>query len=60
MAVQRGFFDVDARLAALSRAGDPLERLASVVDFELFWDELERALRRSDPPRAGVRPTTRC
>lgn len=34
--VQRGFFDVDERLAALSAAGDPLERLASVVDFELF------------------------
>ena len=38
MAGQRGFFDVDERLAALSRAGDPLERLASVVDFEVFRD----------------------
>jgi len=29
--VQRGFFDVDERLAALSAAGDPLERLVAVV-----------------------------
>ena len=34
--VQRGLFDVDERLAALSRAGDPLERLSAVVDFALF------------------------
>jgi len=56
MAVPRGFFDVDERLAALSRAGDPLERLASVVDFELFRDELERALLRSDRAKGGRPP----
>jgi len=56
MAGQRGFFDVDERLAALSRAGDPLERLASVVDFEVFRDELERALLRSDRAKGGRPP----
>ena len=30
---QLGFLDVDERLAALSAAGDPLERLGKVVDF---------------------------
>lgn len=30
MADQRGFFDLDERYATLSRAGDPLERLAAV------------------------------
>lgn len=53
---QRGFFDVDERLAALSRAGDPLERLASVVDFEAFRDELVRALLRSDRAKGGRPP----
>ena len=45
---QLGFFDVDERLAALSAAGDPLERLGAVVDFELFRPVLDAALARSD------------
>jgi IS5 family transposase len=56
MVGQRGFFDADDRLNWLSAAGDPLERLASVVDFELFREELERALRRSDRARGGRPP----
>jgi hypothetical protein len=36
MAGQRGFFDTDERLQWLSAAGDPLERLSAVVDFEMF------------------------
>jgi transposase, IS5 family len=36
MAGQPGFFDWERRYAALSTAGDPLERLARVIDFELF------------------------
>ena len=53
MAGQPGFFDSDERLAWLSAAGDPLERLAAVVDFELFRGELERSLRRSDRSKGG-------
>jgi len=56
MAGQPGFFDGDERLAWLSAAGDPLERLAGVVDFELFRPELERALKRSDRTRGGRPP----
>ena len=37
MVVQPGFFDLEDRLARLSAKGDELERLAAVVDFELFW-----------------------
>jgi transposase, IS5 family len=48
MAGQPGFFDSDERLKALSAAGDPLERLAKVVDFEVFRDDLEAVLSRSD------------
>ena len=56
MAGQRGFFDVDERLTALSRAGDPLQRLASVVDFEVFRGELVRALLRSERAEGGRPP----
>jgi hypothetical protein len=48
IAGQPGFFDGDERLQALSAAGDPLERLAGVVDFEVFRTDLETALTRSD------------
>lgn len=47
MAGQPGFFDLSDRYEALSAAGDPLERLAAVVDFEVFRGLLVAALRRS-------------
>jgi transposase, IS5 family len=56
MAGQPGFFDGDERLKALSAAGDPLERLALVVDFEVFRGELEAALSRSDRSKGGRPP----
>jgi hypothetical protein len=48
-----GFFDLDERYAALSAAGDPLVRLAEVVDFEAFRSRLEQALKRSDRCKGG-------
>jgi hypothetical protein len=60
VAGQPGFFELDRRHGALSAAGDPLERLALVVDFELFRAELEAALQRSDRPKAVDRRTMRC
>ena len=56
MAGQPGFFDGEERLKALSAAGDPLERLAQVVDFEVFRGELETALSRSDRSKGGRPP----
>jgi IS5 family transposase len=56
MAGQSGFFDNEERLRALSAAGDPLERLAQVVDFELFRADLEAALSRSDRSKGGRPP----
>jgi IS5 family transposase len=56
MAGQPGFFDVDERLRALSAAGDPLERLRAVMDFEAFRAELEAALPRADRSRGGRPP----
>ena len=48
---QAGFFDLDERYAALSKSGDPLERLSTAVDFEMFRDELDEAL---VPPRSSA------
>jgi transposase, IS5 family len=56
MSRQPGFFDTDERLRWLSEAGDPLERLAAVVEFELFRPELEAALKRSERTRGGRPP----
>lgn len=58
MTGQLGFFDLEDRYAQLSKAGDPLEKLASVVDFEPFRYRLVKALKRSDGAKGG-RPTTR-
>lgn len=55
MGVQPGFFDTEERLRELSEAGDPLERLLAVIDFELFRGDLDAALRRSER-RKGGRP----
>ena len=56
MAGQSGFFDSDDRLKALSAAGDPLERLAQVIDFEVFRRDLATALSRSDRTKGGRPP----
>ena len=56
MTGQPGWFDLDRRYAALSAAGDPLERLGLAIDFELFRDELEAALARSDRAKGGRPP----
>jgi len=56
MVGQPGFFDLSDRYATLSAAGDPLERLASVVDFEVFRGPLIVALRRSARSKGGRPP----
>lgn len=53
MVRQPGLFDLDERYAALSKNGDPLERLSAVVDFEIFRDDLDVALKRSDGSKGG-------
>ncbi|MDF1719913.1 MAG: IS5/IS1182 family transposase, partial [Minwuia sp.] len=56
MAHSPGFFDLDDRYAALSATGDPLERLSTVLDFEIFRPELDAALKRSDRTKGGRPP----
>jgi IS5 family transposase len=57
--IQPGFFDLDERYARLSEAGDPLEALNGVVDWELFRKPLRKALKkagRSDRKKGGRPP----
>src|SRR5690606_28783790 len=56
MTGQPGFFDLSDRYAAPSAAGDPLERLAAVVEFEVFRGPLAAALRRSARGKGGRSP----
>ena len=56
MAGQPGFFDLPDRYEALGAAGDPLERLAGVVDFAVFRGPLMSALRRSVRGKGGRPP----
>ena len=56
MAGQLGFFDLEDRYAQLSKAGDPLEKLSAVVDFEPFRYRLVKALKRSDGSKGGRPP----
>ena len=55
MTGQLGFWSVEERLGELSAQGDPLETLATTVDFEMFRPVLARAL--GEVPRwKGGRP----
>jgi IS5 family transposase len=56
MAGQPGFFDLDERYRALAESGDPLIRLAALIDFEVFRAPLAQALVRSDGSRGGRPP----
>ena len=51
-----GLFDVDERLTELSAKGDGLERVKSVVDFEMFRPALEAAIPRADRSKGGRPP----
>ena len=44
MSDERGLFDLDERYRRLSEAGDPLEKLCQVIDFEMFRADLDAAL----------------
>jgi transposase, IS5 family len=50
---QSGFWDFEDRLKELSAEGDPLEKLSTTVDFEMFRPALAKALGRSSPSKGG-------
>ena len=47
--MQNSLFDLQNRYARLSEAGDPLERLNAVIDWEIFRPILDRI----EPTRRG-------
>jgi len=53
---QNGLFDTEIRLAELSDAGDPLERLNQVVDWELFREDLSVIRHIERKSKAGRKP----
>ena len=53
---QPGFFDLDERYQRLSESGDPLVKLAALIDFEAFRPKLATALKRSDGSKGGRPP----
>ena len=53
---QPGFWDVEERLRELSAQGDPLEKLAATVDFEMFRPDLAAALGPRDRAKGGRPP----
>lgn len=56
MAGQAEFFDLDERYRVLSAAGDPLERLAAVVDLSCLNGSSSVRLLRSDSPPTNPKP----
>ena len=50
---QPGFWDVEHRLQELSAQGDPLEKFAATVDFDMFRRDLTAALGPRDPAKGG-------
>lgn len=53
---QDGFWEVEERLKALSEQGDPLERLAATIYFEMFRPDLVKALGQPDRSKGGRPP----
>jgi IS5 family transposase len=56
MVSQPGFFDVQDRYEALSRAGDPLESLRTMIPWENFRKHLKKVLQREDNGLGGRPP----
>lgn len=53
---QLGFFDLPDHLKRLSEAGDPLEEMERVIDFEAFRPALDAALAYSGGAKGGRPP----
>jgi IS5 family transposase len=57
--MQTSLFDLENRYASLSEAGDPLERLDAVIDWEIFRPILARIDAKERKTAAGRKPTCR-
>jgi len=59
MNIQFGFYDLHKRFSKAVRAGDALERLDAVIDWEMFRAELERIDHKERKSAAGRKPMDR-
>lgn len=57
--MQTSLYDLENRYASLSEAGDPLERLNAVIDWEIFRPILARIDIKERKTAAGRKPTCR-
>lgn len=57
--MQTSLFDLENRYASLSEAGDPLERLDAVIDWEIFRPILDRIDAKDRKSAAGRKPICR-
>lgn len=57
--MQTSLYDLENRYASLSEAGDPLERLNAVIDWEIFRPILARIDVKERKTAAGRKPTCR-
>jgi hypothetical protein len=53
---QKGFFDVERRLEAISAKGDPLETIKKIVRWDDFRSDIEAVTGRN--PRSARAPPT--
>ena len=53
---QLGFFDFDTRLQRIDKAGDPLSKINTTVDREIFRPLFEQARRKQKKSNAGGQP----
>ncbi len=54
--LQMGFFDEENRYKKLTELGDPLEKLNSIMNWEIFRDELTRVCEKEDYRKGGRPP----
>ena len=55
-AKQIGFFDEENRYKKLTELGDPLEKLNSIMNWEVFRDDLTRVCQKEDYSKGGRPP----
>lgn len=53
---QIGLFDEEKRYAKLTELGDPLEKLDSIMDWEIFRENSRRGVRRRTTQSEDARP----
>ncbi|MBU0460772.1 MAG: IS5 family transposase [Nanoarchaeota archaeon] len=58
--IQTGFFDFSERFKALSKMGDPLEKLNKVINWEIFRKPIEKIIPRKNKSSKGGRPSYDC